>query len=352
MNRTRTAPAMLGMLLVAAGLVAGGALQRMAHSAPAPAPQDARAALPSSGDLAALEAEANAHLLRKDYASAIVSAQRYVKAGGSEVAVRPLLVQAYYAIGDYANAARELQWELQAAERGGRVPGEDRLLLLKSCYVRLNDANATAWALEKLVTYYPKREYWADLLDRTERRPDFGERLALDVNRLRLLTGTLAGAQGYLTMAAQAQRAGFPAEGKRVIDQGFAKGVLGTGAEAARHRKLQLELEGEMQAQQRRIAQGEVELAATKAKDGIELVNLGYAQVTIGNYAKGLPLIEQGLRKGGLENRPQDAKLRLGQAYLLAGQKAKAIETFKTVGGSHGAADLARIWSLYARNAS
>ena len=57
------------------------------------------------------------------------------------------------------------------------------------------------------------------------------------------------------------------------------------------------------------------------------------------------------MRKGGLDNRPQDAKLRLGVAYLLAGDKAKAIDTFKTVGGMHGAADLARLYGIYARNA-
>ena len=51
----------------------------------------------------------------------------------------------------------------------------------------------------------------------------------------------------------------------------------------------------------------------------------------------GLPLMEQAMRKGELANRPQDAKLRLGIAYLMAGQKAKAIETFNTVGGRHGA---------------
>ena len=80
------------------------------------------------------------------------------------------------------------------------------------------------------------------------------------------------------------------------------------------------------------------------------MFNLGYAHVTMGNFAKGLPLMEQGLRKGGLENKPQDARMRLGIAYLMAGQKAKAIETFKAVAGRHGAADLGRIWSLYARN--
>jgi hypothetical protein len=145
--------------------------------------------------------------------------------------------------------------------------------MLQSCYAQLNDANAYAWGLEKLVTYYPKREYWADLLERTQKRPDFGERLSLDVNRLRLLTGTLGGAAEFLAMAAQARQAGFPAEAKRVVDNGFANGVLGTGADAERHRQLQRQLAEETLAHQRRINQRDVEAAAEEAKDGIELFN-------------------------------------------------------------------------------
>jgi TolA-binding protein len=363
MRITRSRVSILTALLVGAGIGVGAALQKVgltaSASAAAPVPQDlgapeaalARGDLTPAEQLSLIQAVASGFLQRNDYPSAITWAQRYVKAGGAEADVRPLLAQAYYQTGDYANAARELQWEIQAADRAGRPPGEDRLLLLQSCYARLNDANAYAWGLEKLVTYYPKREYWADLLDRTQKRPDFGERLALDVNRLRLLTGTLGGAAEYLAMAAQAQQAGFPAEAKRVLDQGFAKGVLGAGPEAQRHRQLQRQIAEEAQAQQRRIDQPELELAAAQAKDGIELFNLGFAHATMGSYARGVPLMEQGIRKGGLASRPQDAKLRLGQAYLMAGQKAKAIETFNTVGGRHGAADLARIWAIYARNA-
>ena len=38
----------------------------------------------------------------------------------------------------------------------------------------------------------------------------------------------------------------------------------------------------------------------------------------------------------------------LGQAYLASGNKAKAIETFKTVSGNDGSADLARLWAIRA----
>jgi len=62
----------------------------------------------------------------------------------------------------------------------------------------------------------------------------------------------------------------------------------------------------------------------------------------------GLPLMEQGIAKGGLRE-PEDAKLHLGIAYLAAGQKPKAIQTFKEVGGTDGTADLARLWLIHAQ---
>ena len=84
------------------------------------------------------------------------------------------------------------------------------------------------------------------------------------------------------------------------------------------------------------------------AKDGTTLVNVGFAYVMMGQYDTGIPLMEQGIAKGGLRQ-PDDAKLHLGIAYLAAGQKPKAIQAFKEVGGTDGPADLARLWLIVAQ---
>ncbi len=44
--------------------------------------------------------------------------------------------------------------------------------------------------------------------------------------------------------------------------------------------------------------------------------------------------------------RPEELKLHLGQAQAIAGKKAAALNTLKSVKGDTGAADLARYWSL------
>ena len=74
----------------------------------------------------------------------------------------------------------------------------------------------------------------------------------------------------------------------------------------------------------------------------------GMGLVFYGRAAEGRKLMQQGIAKGGLK-RPEDAKLHLGIAQLLAGDSARAQSTFKTVTGNDGTADLARLWALYAR---
>ena len=138
----------------------------------------------------------------------------------------------------FAGAAKELRTETEQAERAGNAPGEDRLKLLVNATLKMNDTNGYVWALERLVTYYPKKEYWVDLLARLQRKPNFSDRLALDTYRLSLATGSMSAANDYMEMTQLALQAGFPSEAKQIVDKGFAAGVLGTGKEAERHKRL------------------------------------------------------------------------------------------------------------------
>jgi len=62
----------------------------------------------------------------------------------------------------------------------------------------------------------------------------------------------------------------------------------------------------------------------------------------------GISLMEQGIKKGNLR-RPDDAKLRLGEAQIYAGKKSAGVQTLRDVKGTDGTADMARLWILNAR---
>jgi predicted Zn-dependent protease len=305
--------------------------------------------LPPGDQLKVIEAIAQLHYQAKEYAKAISWAQRFEKEGGNDPAIRQVLTQAYYLSGDYANAAKQLRAEVEADEKADRIPSEEKLQFLASCYLKMNDNAGYATVLEKLVAHYPKKSYWADMIARVQRKPGFSDRLDLDVLRLKMATGNLSKPAEYMEMAQLALQAGFPMEAKKILDQGYAYGTLGKGADAERQNRLR-DLANRQAAQDAAaIKQGDSESNGTK--EGDALLAIGYNLVVNGQAERGLSLMEQGLHKGGLKH-PEDAKLHLALAYLQAGQKSKALQLLQTVRGNDGTADLARLWALQAGRAS
>ena len=300
----------------------------------------------SADKLRMIESIAGSYYRQQQYAKAMQWGQRYFREGGTSGAIRTMLIQSQYLSGDFAGAAKELMAEVQGAERAGNAPAEDRLKLLLNAAMKQKDNNAYVFAMEKLVTYYPKKEYWVDLLSRMQRKPGFSDRLSLDTYRLSLATGSMTAPADYMEMAQLALQADLPTEGKYVVDKGFAGGVLGTGAQADRHKRLRDLVEKRLA--ESKAGMAEAEKQAMAAKTGEALVSLGMDHLYGGQAAKGVQLIQQGIGKGGLK-RPEDAKLHLGIGQLVAGDKAKAQATFKTVQGADGTADLARLWALYTR---
>jgi hypothetical protein len=296
-----------------------------------------------------LESIAVGYYRAGQYAKAIQWSQRYFKEGGTSPAIRTMLIQSEYLGGDFAGAQRDLMAEVQAAEHSGTPPAEDRLTLLLNAATRQGDNNAVVYATEKLVTYYPKKEYWVDLMSRMQRKASFSDRLALDAYRLSLATGSMTATADFMEMAQLALQADLASEGKQVLDKGFATGALGTGPEAGRHKRLGDLVDKKLREDAASAASDEQEARAAKSGDG--LVVIGMRLVYSGQAAKGVQMIQEGIAKGSLK-RPEDAKLHLGVAELAAGDKQRALATFKTVQGGDGTSDLARLWSLYARRAA
>ena len=313
-------------------------------------------ALFNSGKLAGPEQAQTAEMLafsysqQKDWPRTNQWVQRAQAAGSTSAQLKQLQAYAQSQSGDYAAVAKEAQAAVAAAEAAGRKPDEGDLLRLADAQQRTGQTQARAATLDKLLANYPKKEYWAILLGQLPRKSGFSDRFSLDLFRLRLATGNLTKTDDFMEMAQLSLQAGYPAEGKAVVDKGFASGALGSGTEADRHKRLRdLAVKQEAESKEAIDRQAQEALAS---KDGNALVQVGYAYVTMGQFDKGIPLIEQGIAKGGLK-RPEDAKLHLGMAQLQAGKnKSKAVQTLRGVQGNDGAADLGRLWAVYASQSS
>jgi hypothetical protein len=280
---------------------------------------------------------------QSDYAQSAAWLERFFKEGGVDAKSRELLVRSYYMNNDFQHAAAELQIDLDTAKQTGAAPTEEQLRVLINLAVKQNDKPAYVHALEQFVTYYPSKKYWTDLLTRLQTRADFSSRLALDFYRLKFSMRLMADASDYMNMAQLSMLAGFPTEAKKVMERGYQSTVLGVGPDSGKQKNL-LDVVTKMAFEDSKSmdrSAGDEQ----KAKDGIGLINLGYAHVTLDQFDTGLAMMEKGIVTPGLKH-VDDAKLHLATAYALAGRTERAIEAFKTVQGSDGSADLARYWAL------
>jgi hypothetical protein len=290
---------------------------------------------------------ATAYSAAKDWAKTGQWIQKAQSLGGNSAQLKQLQAYVQSQSGDFAAVAKDAGAAVAASEQAGKRPEEGDLLRLADAQARTGNPAGQGATLEKLLFNYPKKEYWSIYLGRLQRKSGFSDRFSLDLMRLKLATGSLAKTDEFMEMSQLALQAGLPAEGKAIVEKGFAAGALGNGAEADRHKRLR-DMANKQEAEAKLSIATRAEAAAA-AKEGNDLVQIGYAYATMGQADKGVSLIEQGIAKGSLK-RPEDAKLKLGLAMLQSSKhKAKAVQVLRGVQGNDGAADLGRLWALYAQ---
>ena len=212
--------------------------------------------------------------------------------------MRTVLLQSYYLSNDCGAVSKML--ELQATEtrqRKRRPRRSCRSSPTATC--KQKDNGGYVYAIEKLVIYYPKKEYWIDLLAAcrgSPASPTASRSTSIACARHRQ-HGT---ANDYMEMAQLALQAGIPAEAKTVVDKGYAAACSARARRpSARSACATWSHKTLDDSQQEPRAQDEAEAQASK--DGNDLVKVGLNYVYEGKADKGLALIEQGIKRGGLQ---------------------------------------------------
>ena len=178
------------------------AAQRAGDTATAIQALESIASKVSGNELGAVaEQTASAYAQQRNNAKATEWLNKAVQAGNTGGSVKQLQSYLQGASGDYAAIARDASASVVAAEQAGRRADENDLLRLADAQQRTGNMTGYAHTLEKLLAYYPKKDYWNAYLGRLPRKPGFADRFALDVMRLRFASGTLSKTEDFMEMA-------------------------------------------------------------------------------------------------------------------------------------------------------
>lgn len=255
----------------------------------------------------------------QDYPHTALWVNKYIAAGGTDPGTRALLAQAYFQQGDFAHSEQAAQADEDTAQAAGRALPEAELQLLANAADKTGDHNGYETALQDLLKSYPSPQIWDAAIAGVTDAPEFPDRLTLDVDRLRLATGTLTNPGAYEDYTERAILAGDPTEAHDVIERGFSSGILNDqtdGGHAARLRALAAK-----------------QAAAAPASPASKLAQAQADQNSV----------------------DPDKVLDLGIAFENAGDNAAAAQHFKTLESaslSDPDTALARLWLIYVDDAT
>jgi hypothetical protein len=279
----------------------------------------------------------------KDYNKALETASEAVKAGANDSDMMGLIARSQYLTGKYKEASATMTEIVGKQEK----PDEESLKLLWQFNDKAGDKAGASKAIEKLVAFYPKPEYWANALASLVNADTKDGHLQLNVYRLMNDVGVLKRGIDYADMAELALDQGYPGETQSVLQKAFSENVFTEQRDKDRYQHL---LDGAKQ----RAATDQAALAATEkdaanAPTGDKLIQVGAAYLSYGQNDKAIAALSKGIAKGSLKY-SDEANLLLGIAQLRSHNTADAQKSFEKVSASSNAgyARLGKLWGLHA----
>jgi len=220
----------------------------------------------------------------KSYDKAIEYGNRAIKEGFADEGTRVLVGQAYYQKGDYKGAVKFEESHIDTLLKAGQVPKLDLLTITRSACIRLEDKGCETRQLERLVTYYPKPEYWQGLLVSLEHQAT-GDANKMQVYRLMNDVGVLTHADDYGEMGSIAMDQGAPAEAQHALENGLQRGVFANDPHALARTQRTLE-SAKKKAAADQANLPNAEKAADAATDGQAAATVGQAYFGYQQYDK------------------------------------------------------------------
>jgi tetratricopeptide (TPR) repeat protein len=285
----------------------------------------------------------------KNYDKAIDFGNRAIKGGFGDEQIRTLVGQAYYLKGDWKGTLKFEQGLVDNQVKAGETPKNESLQLILSSCVKMSDAGCETHALEQIVRYYPKPDYWYQLLYTVRQQTSGNDANTLQTYRLMSELDVLKNADDYTEMAQLALESGSPGEAQKVLQKGLDKNIFTD--QRAKERNQRLLENAKKQAANDQASLPKQEKDAEAASTGQKSISVGLAYLGYGQYDKAIDELNKGITKGGLKDQNQ-ARLLLGIAQLKGGHKDEAIKTFGSVKGDAALERLANLWTLHSKEGS
>ena len=271
----------------------------------------------------------------KQFPQAQAAFQKAASADPRNAEVPALLGEALFAQGQKAEAAAAFQRAIQARVAAGQKPDE---ALVKRAVAVAYDAQSPA-AVElarQWVAAYPSGSSWSDALAIYSNLSHPDVESALELYRLRQVTGALTSGREYAQFARTAAELNNFNEAQAVLDAGIAAKAINPGD--AQYGDLVNGLKAKPKATAADLA------TATKtAQSGMALLRIGDRYYAMGDYAKAVDLYKMAMGKPGVD--AAVANLHIGMALARAGDKAGATTAFNAVTGPR--AEIAKFWLTY-----
>jgi tetratricopeptide (TPR) repeat protein len=290
------------------------------------------------------------HLRLKNYPKAIEYGQRAIKGGFADDTTYTVMEQAYYLQGNQKETMKFVNNYIDQQVKAGKTPKERSLQTLMQACTALKDNDCQTKAMERLVSYYPKGDYWVNLLDSLfkEVKENGTEATQLQLYRLAVEVNVLKNPDDYNEMAQLAMEQGAPGEAVRILEKAFASNVFSDQRSKDKNQRLLAVAKKNSAAEQAELPK--LTQAASADKTGNKDIELGKAHLSYQQYPQAVEAIKRGIGKGSLTD-PAQAQLLLGIAQLKASNKDEAVKAFRAVKGDDKLKQLADLWTLHARQA-
>ena len=239
----------------------------------------------------------------KDFPKVIELGNKATPLPGVDPSIATYVGNAYYATGDNANTRKIMTEVIAREEAAGTKPEEYSYRILQSACIKLKDNPCIVDQLEKLVTHYPKPEYWQDLNSLLMAQTKNNSQL-LNIWRLADHNSALSDPAEYLEMAQLAIGQGLPGEALATIEKGTQKGVFANARSKQDATTLSNEAKGAVDLDKSTLAKQDASARAKPTGDAD--VKLGAAYLSYGETEKAIEAIQRGVAKGGVKN-PDDA---------------------------------------------